>query len=61
MVENELDPRELFSQIPWDWEILSSFVERNNLFVNWIDCNYTWGWYDDDTGKWTGAIGKVNI
>ena len=28
---------------------------------NWINCNYTWGWFDDETGQWTGAVGQVKI
>ena len=46
------------SRIPYDFEILEVFFENKN--INWINCNYTWGWYDDETGRWTGAVGKVN-
>ena len=47
------------SNIPWDFEILEVFFE--NKIIIWINCDYTWGWYDDETGKWTGAVGKVKM
>ena len=43
--------------IAYDFEILEKFFKNKN--VNWINCNFTWGWYDDETGRWTGAVGKV--
>ena len=48
-------------QYSYDTEILSKFISNYNILVNWIDCNYTWGWFDYETGKWTGAVGKVTI
>ena len=45
--------------IPYDFEILEIFFE--NKIINWINCNYNWGWYDDETGRWTGAVGKVKM
>ena len=49
----------LYSQLPFDFEILEIFFENRN--ITWINCNYTWGWYDDETGRWTGAVGKVKM
>ena len=46
---------------PYDFEILEIFFKSYVIAVNWIDCNYTWGWYDDETGRWTGAVGKVKM
>ena len=48
-----------YSNIAYDFEILEIFFKTNNVIVNWLNCNYTWGWYDYDTGRWTGAVGKV--
>ena len=48
-----------FGQYSYDSEILSKFFMNYNILVNWINCNYTWGWFDDETGKWTGAVGQV--
>ena len=45
------------TNIPSEFEILEIFFE--NKIINWINCNYTWGWYDDETEGWTGAVGKV--
>ena len=42
-----------------DWEILSPFFSTHNIEPNWLDCNYTYGWYDEDLGGWTGCMGKV--
>ena len=47
------------SRIPYNFEILEIFFK--NRYINWINCNYTWGWYDDETGRWTGAVGKVKM
>ena len=49
-----------YSSILYDDEILSKFFLHYNIIVQWINCNYTWGWFDYDSGKWTGAVGKVN-
>ena len=48
-----------YSNIPYDFEILEDFLKSYVIATNWIDCNDTWGWYDDETGRWTGAVGKV--
>ena len=40
-------------------EKLGSFFENYDIIPFWINCNYTWGSYDEDLGKWTGAVGKV--
>ena len=45
------------SMLLYDFEILEIFFE--DKIINWINCNFTWGWYDDETGRWTGAVGKV--
>ena len=42
----------------WDYEIMVTFFEAYNLEATFLDCNYTWGWYEEGLG-WTGAIGKV--
>ena len=42
-------------------EILSKFILNYNILTTWIDCNYTWGWFDHETENWTGALGKVYI
>ena len=48
-------------QIAYPWDILKIFFDHNNIVPNWIDCNYTWGWFDYETEKWTGAVGKVKL
>ena len=50
-----------YTNIPYDFEILEIFLKSYVIAINWIDCNYTWGWYDDETGRWTGAVGKVKM
>ena len=47
------------SNIPWDWEVLSSFFLIYNIEQNWLHCNYTHGHYDEELGGFTGCVGKV--
>ena len=47
--------------IPFDFEIIGEFLRQHNIKPNWIDCNYTNGWYDEELSKWTGDIGKVRL
>ena len=47
------------SQLSRDWEVLSKFFALHNIEPTWLDCNYTWGWYDEEQGAWTGCMGKV--
>ena len=47
------------SSMAYDWEVLSSFFSIHNIEPNWLDCNYTYGHYDEDLGGWTGCMGKV--
>ena len=47
------------STMVFDWEVLIKFFLIHNIEPNWLDCNYTTGWYDNETGEWTGCIGKV--
>ena len=65
-----VDPREKYGYYHGVWvgtrsyvteedEILRMFFLKYNIVTNWIECNYTWGWLDEETGKWTGAVGKV--
>ena len=49
------------SQLSVEYEILKSFFSKFNIKPTWINCNYTWGWFDDETGHWTGAVGQVEI
>ena len=45
--------------IAYSWEILKLFFKHNNIVPNWINCYRNWGSVDEETGKWTGAVGKV--
>ena len=47
--------------ISQDNEILSIFFKHYDIIVKWINCNYTWGVFHDETGKWTGAVGQVSM
>ena len=48
-----------FSFIAFDWEIIKAFLDHHSLTPTWIHCNQVWGWLDEETGNWTGAVGKV--
>ena len=49
------------SYIPYDFEIIGEFLRQHNIIPTWIDSNFTFGWYDEESGKWTGEIGKVRL
>ena len=66
--DNELvhSPREVkdhiygkYTSMVYDWEILSKFFSMYNIEPNWLDCNETFGHYDDEQGGWTGCMGQV--
>ena len=44
----------------YEWERLSSFFQTYNLSPVFYDCNDTWGWLDEDTGLWNGAVAMVS-
>ena len=47
------------SNIIFDWELLSKFFSIHNIEPNWLDCEDSFGHYDDELGGWTGCVGKV--
>ena len=47
------------SYMSQDWEVLSKFFSLHNIEPNWLHCNYSGGWYDEDLGGFTGCMGKV--
>ena len=48
-----------YSSTAHDWELIKPFLDHYRLSPTWIDCHFTWGWFDEETGSWTGAVGKV--
>ena len=50
-----------FSNIIFEYEVLDIFFERFNIIPIYSDMNFTWGWYEEDTGLWTGGTGAVII
>ena len=64
MVEYDFPPlvfKDEYSQFSYEFEILKSFFLKYNIKPTWINCNYTWGWFDDEARHWTGAVGQVEI
>ena len=53
------DPKGVYSAMPMNWEVLQNFFSIYNIEQNWLDCNYDYGYYDEELGEWTGCIGKV--
>ena len=49
----------LHSNMILNWEVLTKFFSTQNIEPNWLDCNGTYGWYDEDLGGWNGCLGKV--
>ena len=61
MIEYPVEPvTGVSTRIPWDYEILASFFQYYHITPIWIDCNGTLGILDEETGNWTGALGKVD-
>ena len=52
---------EEWGQISHEDAIIKSFFSKFNIKPTWINCNYTWGWFDNETEHWTGAVGQVEI
>ena len=50
-----------YGQLSHEFELLTSFFSKFNIKPTQINCNYTWGWFDNATGRWTGAVGQVEI
>ena len=48
-----------FSSLAVDWEVLSKFFSIYNIEQNWLFCNYSTGFFDEEQGVWTGCVGKV--
>ena len=60
LVEYKVNPiTGIRSNIPWEYEILSSFLSNYHITPIWINCNFTFGLFDEETGHWTGAVGQV--
>ena len=43
------------------WEVFYKFFSHYNIEPIWLNCNFSWGWYDEEQGAWTGCMGKVLI
>ena len=50
-----------YPYISRDSEILSIFFKHYDIITKWINCNFTFGVFDDETEKWTGAVGQVSL
>ena len=48
-----------FSKISQSWEVLNKFFSSYNIEPIWLNCNFSWGWFDEEQGAWTGCMGKV--
>ena len=59
MVEYEVQHAVSFNAVSYEFEIQAAFFKYNNIIPHWMNSNYTWGWYDNITNKWTGAVGKI--
>ena len=49
----------LTSNMPYDTEVLIKFFSIHSIEQNWLDCNFTYGHYDEELGGWTGCMGQV--
>ena len=58
--EFELDKNEKVVKLNEQSEVLISFFSSQKLTPVWKNANFTWGWLDEETGRWTGACGLVS-
>ena len=56
----ELDEDRKVKNITRQNDALISFFSSQNLTPVWENANYTWGWFDEETGRWTGAVALVS-
>ena len=45
--------------IAQNWEVLYPFFSIYNIEPVWLNCEFSWGHYDEEQGAWTGCMGKV--
>ena len=48
-----------YSYMTYYFEFLEKFFSIHNIEPNWLDCERSYGHYDDNLGGWTGCMGKV--
>ena len=49
----------IYASMSYEWEVLSKFFSIQNIEPNWLHCNFSGGWYDEELGGWTGCMGQV--
>ena len=59
MVRRPVAPYLTYDPVAWEWETQAEFFQHNNITPHWINANYTWGWLDNTTNQWTGAVGLI--
>ena len=60
VVRTDPMPMSGWSSIPWEWEIYIAFYDIHNIIPFWKTCNDTWGFFHEERGRFTGAVGRVN-
>ena len=59
MVEYPVGPYVNYYNVAWEWQLQAAFFETYNIKPQWLNANYSWGWYDNETDTWTGACGMI--
>ena len=59
MVQIPVEPVLSYFKIAYEWEIQGAFFSKNNIKPTWLNANYSWGWLDNVTNTWTGAVGMI--
>ena len=47
------------SYVSQEWEVLYKFFDTHNIEPQWLNCHFSWGYYDEEDGRWTGCMGTV--
>ena len=48
-----------YGSVSYEWEVQAMFFSHYNIKPYWFNCNFTWGWIDNETDTWTGAVGML--
>ena len=59
MVEYPVNPEVTYASVSQVWEMQAAFFKYNNITPQWFNANNTWGWLDESTGQWSGAVGMI--
>ena len=40
------------SALSYSWEVLLKFLSIHSIEPNWLNCDFTWGWFEEELGHY---------